>query len=320
LDQAVTNSINCAYAEGSLSARRSQTRKFLGFCSKYQLSPIPVTVQDLCHYAVYLSGMLQYSSLIAYIDGVRWLHIFMEYSEAPISHPKVKLVLRGLKRTLSQQTHQKLPFTPEMLLRIKSVLDLSIPLDKTLWAVILCGWYGFFRRSNLLPASRPKFDPRIHLRWVDFTMTDWGFLIAVRWFKTIQFRQRTLLIPFMGVPNHPLCPRSAVSNYFQSVPAPDSSPAFVVPDEQGHLKTLTYSSFSSHLNRVLSLAGYQTTLFATHSLRRGGATFAAGINCPSELIQLQGDWKSSAYLRYTARSLDQRLQLARAMAIGIANQ
>ena len=320
LDQAVKNTITQAYAEGTWAARRSQTRRYLEFCVKYQLWPLPVSTQDLCRYAVYLGGSLQYTSLISYMDGVQFLHTIMDYPAAPISHPKVKLVLRGLKRKLSQQTHQKLPLTPAMLLNVRRVLDLSLPTDQALWAALLCGWFAFFRRSNLVPPSAAKFDPTKHLTRGDFTFTSWGLIIAIRWSKTIQFRQRTLLIPMLRIPGHPLCPWVALKTYFNTIPTHDASPAFMTPDARGNLKTLTHSTLGSQLHRVLTLAGYQSSLYATHSLRRGGATFASGLqNVSSAQIQLQGDWQTAASMsRYTSSSLSQRMELARTMATAIA--
>ena len=50
--------------------------------------------------------------------------------------------------------------------------------------------------------------------------------------------------------------------------------------------------------------------FSGHSLRRGGATFAFQCGIPSELIKLQGDWRSDAYMLYLSLPLADRLVLS----------
>jgi hypothetical protein len=55
--------------------------------------------------------------------------------------------------------------------------------------------------------------------------------------------------------------------------------------------------FVSKLNQI-ALPGYITG----HSFRRGGASHAFNIGLPSEFIQAQGDWKSTAYLQYIVPS------------------
>ena len=48
------------------------------------------------------------------------------------------------------------------------------------------------------------------------------------------------------------------------------------------------------------LSGKDPARFGCHSLRRGGATFAADSGVPPYFIKLQGDWASDCYTRYIA--------------------
>ena len=54
--------------------------------------------------------------------------------------------------------------------------------------------------------------------------------------------------------------------------------------------------------------------FSPHSFRRGGATFAFDCHIPSEIIKLQGDWQSDAYLVYLELSQQQKQGACHAMA------
>ena len=147
----------------------------------------------------------------------------------------------------------------------------------------------------------------------DFHFTSWGLIVSVKWSKVIQFRERTLLIPLVSIPSHALCPVHALRDFFDTCPAPASSPAFVLPTATG-LRSISYSSFTKHLKDLLRLAGLNPDNYSGHSFRRGGATYASSLGIPHELIQLQGDWVSTAYLEYLARPLRQRLSLAQTVA------
>ena len=138
-----------------------------------------------------------------------------------------------------------------------------------------------------------------------------------KWSKVLQFRERTLLIPLVSIPSHALCPVQALREFFEMCPAPASSPAFVIPTAIG-LRSLSYSSFTKHLKDLLRLAGFSPNNYSGHSFRRGGATYASSLGISHELIQLQGDWASTAYLEYLARPLRQRYTLAEQVATQIA--
>lgn len=49
----------------------------------------------------------------------------------------------------------------------------------------------------------------------------------------------------------------------------------------------------------------------------GGASFAHAMGASLELIQAQGDWASMAVLVYLTRPIEQRVQVAELMAIGV---
>ncbi|CAH3155588.1 unnamed protein product, partial [Porites lobata] len=187
LDDAVALAISNAYASSTLATRKSQALKYLRFCRLLQTSPFPISVRNLCRYCVYLSRTLKYSSIANYLDGLRWLHVMFDYPPPPISHCRVQLTLRGLKRLLSA-----------------------------------------------------SFSPNKHLSRSDFYFTSWGLIVSVKWSKVNQFRERTLLIPLVSIPSHALCPVQALRKFFDTCPAPASSPAFVIPTAHG-LRSLSYN-------------------------------------------------------------------------------
>ena len=77
-----------------------------------------------------------------------------------------------------------------------------------------------------------------------------------------------------------------------------------------YLRAVLYPKFIQTLHLKLAAVGLQPELYSGHSFRRGGASFAFALHLPGELIQLQGDCSSDAYLRYLEKPLTQRLKVA----------
>ena len=77
---------------------------------------------------------------------------------------------------------------------------------------------------------------------------------------------------------------------------------------------MTYALYVQTLRQKLATLGINPSKFAAHSLRRGGATWAFTSGANSDLIKLQGDWKSHAYQRYLELPLSVRVQTGRCMA------
>ena len=76
-----------------------------------------------------------------------------------------------------------------------------------------------------------------------------------RWSKTIQFKQRRLLIPVVRLPpGHPLCPLQAYEHQLRCHPAPSSSPAFLKSFDCD-IKPITYDAPGTKLRCVLASAG-----------------------------------------------------------------
>ncbi|XP_078681567.1 uncharacterized protein LOC144916320 [Branchiostoma floridae x Branchiostoma belcheri] len=212
----------------------------------------------------------------------------------------------SLARHSTHTPQQKLPITPEILLSIRSLLDLRRPLHATLWAVFCIGFFTLLRKSNLVPPSRAAFSADKHLTRASLQLTPDGLIVRITWSKTRQFRQKVLQLPVAAIPGHPLCPRAAYLHMTHLLPASGDSPAFLVPGSDGSLVSLTHSTLVSHLKTLLQAAGFPSNKFSGHSFRRGGATFAWHCGADPQTIKLMGDWSSDAYEVYLDSSLEQR--------------
>ena len=180
------------------------------------------------------------------------MHLQFGYAnplEEPLFKHQKTLLIRGIKQIHGTPVSQKCPITPDVLYKIQTVLNLNLSLEATFWAACLVAFFSFFRKSNLLPPSVAAFDPHPHLRNCDVRLYPWGIILVVHWSKTIQYRNRTLLVPVPRIAHSSLCPWSAVTHAFKLAgvyqsPQNAVEPAFTFR-ESHDLKTLTYSIFNS---------------------------------------------------------------------------
>ena len=257
---------------------------------------MPCSSHNLLRYVVFLARTLAASSIACYLNVVRILHLQYGFPN-PLHDPLFKfqkeLLMRGVKRLHGNVVRQKLPITPDILHRLYGELDLTNSLDATFWAACVIAFFSFFRKSNLLIPSASSFDPQKHLRMCDIRVYNWGLLLLVRWSKTIQYRDRTLLVPVPRIEHSKLCPHKAIVYAFKLLGEHDSAklqdgPAFVYTSG-GQVKPLTYTIFTTKLKKLLERCGFNGSQYSGHSFRRGGATFALNCGVPGHYIKLQGD-------------------------------
>ena len=155
-----------AYADSTLSTRRSQWRVYLRFCSTYGLVPIPAQPQTIVIFLTHLSSSCKYCTIIDYLSAISVLRRHFGHSVTFQEVFTIKLVTRGLCCILSDAREQKLPITPDILRRICPLLSADV--DSGFWAAILIGFYTFFRKSNLVPKSAQDYDSSKNLSRSDF--------------------------------------------------------------------------------------------------------------------------------------------------------
>ena len=273
-----------AFAQSTAATYKSQFRVYLRFCPFFGYTPVPGRTIHILRYILFLARTLSTINIPNYLNVVRLLHLQFGYPnplEEPLFKHQKALLMRGIKRLNGDSVSQKLPITPEVLYKMQCHLNFASSFDATFWAACLVAFFTFSRKSNLLPTSTAAFNPQRHLRNCDVRLYQWGIILVVRWSKTIQYRNRTLLVPVPKVAHSSLCPWSAVIRAFKLAGVYQSTthafePAFTYR-EGSALKALTYSTFALH----------------------------CGV--PSDYIKLQGDWKSNAHERYVDHSLRYKL-------------
>ena len=310
LDKAVSLFRSRTFAESTTRTYRSQQLVYLQFCASLGIMPVPISQANLGRYIAFLASRLCFSSVRQYLNVVRLMHLEAGESNPLVNSWYLSSILKGLRRHKGDSTSQKLPITPDILLALLTILDFKKPFDLTFWAACLVGFFTFFRKSNLLIPAPDKFDPDKHLCTSDVIFQNTGAVLTVRWSKTIQFKQRVLLIPLPRIPGSPFCPSTAILLVLSRLPARTTPrPLFCFPLPLGP-QPMTHPCFVSHLRISLSKLGFNASQYSGHSFRRGGASFALQCGIPTEWIKLQGDWTSDAYQRYLSPAFPLRVKLA----------
>lgn len=300
-------------------AYQSQLSSYLKFCDEMGYKPVPIDKQHLLRYIAHISSRLSANSIPKYLNVVRVIHLECGFPN-PTSGWHLQTLIKGIQKDFGTKVNQKLPITPDILLRIRRLIDLEAPFWKCFWAACLVAFYGLLRKSNvflepLLPASSQK-----HLRRKDVRRSpDGSYFIRLQHTKTIQLQQRYLDLPLPLIPGHPLCPVSAILELFASVPVynPDQ-PVFVFATVAGP-KPLLYRCFLKELKSLLTRLGFPPNKYAGHSFRRGGASWAMEVGLPGEAIQLLGDWQSDVYRRYIDITFSSRVNYVKKLSKSLPN-
>jgi hypothetical protein len=169
---------------------------------------------------------------------------------------------------------------------------MHLPLHVAFWAAALTGWFGLLRKSNLVGSHAVSRDSvRV--------LTD-AVRVTARTSKTAQLgdRPHTVFLPRLrsgGDRARLLCPWTAMLAHLgRNKPA---TRLFCYRSAKG-LQPLSESLFSRMLRDCLVRAGLPAAGFASHSLRRGGATFANDRGVPLDDVMRLGGWSSDAVKRY----------------------
>ena len=296
----------CAYAKGTYANRRSQLRAYLLFTFHAGLTPFPVSADTLDLYITFLSRSVRsFQTVKNYVDGLRFYSELLGYSYEHLSSDfMVKLTLRGLKHVLSTRPKRKLPITVHILLSIHRTLDFRNIVHVVMWAAMLVCFFGFLRKSNLVPASAKQFDPTKHLTRQSLLWGHDEVILQLFWSKTDQFQSEIVQLPLPRIPDSPLCPVSALRHMIERVPAPSRAPLFVLPHHSS-MYTITHTSFVSYVRSFISTIGLDATQYSGHSFRRGMAQYASSLNGSFPALMIAGNWRSSSVYAY----LDNKLQV-----------
>jgi hypothetical protein len=285
-----------AFASTTKKTYRSQLKSYMTFCQSYGVIPVPASQDTLISYMAFLARTLSSNSIPGYMNIIRLLHLDAGIVNPLLENWELKMIYKGITRQIGCPPKQKSPITAAILVKLHRTIR-DTPIDLSFWCGCLIAYYGFLRKSSLLPQPGPLQKDKYIAR-VDVTeVTLESFLVTVKSSKTIQFGQRVHAIHYAACSDARLCPVRAFFAHLGKSPLPGHSPLFnfIVENRE---ERMTHSMFMGRLKLGLSQVGVDSSTISCHSFRRGGATlaFAAGLTALD--IKMRGDWASNAFENY----------------------
>lgn len=295
---------------------QSHLNAYLSFCNNFNFRSFPLDAIVVSRYVAYLAHVgRRFGTIQNHISSLKHFHQVYGFHLGWEQHYFFRFIIKGAKRYLGMQSNRKHAITPLMLHHMAFFFDLRIPLHAAMWALFLVAFFSFLRKSNLVVENTRSVPSLKVLRRSNLILNEHTAYLRILETKTIQFAQRSLNIPLLVIPSSMLCPVAALHNHLKLNQVPDSAPLFSVRSSGSEsFQAISYSQFSRFLAKSLQAIGANSSTFSPRSFRCGGATFAFDCGLPAELIKLQGDWRSDAYLVYLEMTDHQKRVAVTAMA------
>ena len=303
MDQLVQYYLKHSLAPSTLRSYGAAKKRYVQFCQRLNIVPIPATETTLCQYVACLANShLKHQTIKCYLSGVRHMQIIGGFGDPfEQSLPLLEYVLRGIKSDQAKRgttVRTQLPITPSILQRLRLVWERD-PGNSDhimLWAACCTCFFGFLRSGEIVVPSAEEYDPSAHLSYGDVTLDSRESpsvaQVNIKASKTDPFRKGVSI--YIGRTNNGLCPVAALAAYFASR---GSGPGPFFRFSNG--SPLTRESFVTKVRDALLVAGIENpSHYAGHSFRIGAATTAAATGVEDSIIKTLGRWESSAYLLY----------------------
>ena len=301
----MTQFLHVSLAPSTRQSYLSGQRRFIEFCVAHSLlhpsdCPFPVSESTLEMFVAHLASSVSYGTIKSYLCAVRSLQIDLGYGDPLVATPRLEHVLRGIRRALSLKSPirpPRLPVTQNLMLLIRTSLNLADFDHAMFWAAFCTAWFGFLHVSEF--TSPPSgFDPAVHLSLndvaVDCHLHPSAVFLTIKASKTDPFRKGVQL--YLPRTDRLLCPVSSLS-YFLHHRGNLPGPLFVFSDGTA----LSRRHVTDRLRSILAAAGVDGN-FSSHSFRIGAATSASAAGLSDSLIRTLGRWSSDAYLVYVRTS------------------
>ena len=289
-------------SQSTLKNREMQWGCYLRTCNEYGWLPMPCGVEQACLFVTHLSRTLQYTSILAYYQAVIFFHVCAWLTPVRLSDPVLKATMNGIKRLGPTASKGKDPIFPCHLKEISKAVDYTDIAEYLVFVAALLMFRSLLRVSHVIESAHT-------LLRSDLLFNETGCVILVRSSKTLQKGAENFCIPISKGRDKSICAARKLRSMVSVLPMKPSAPLFSAPG----VPVLTYSMFAKRFSSLLSKAGVKGN-FASHSLRRGGATFMSMQECDVVDIKDRGRWSSDCVFRYIKPPISHQAKVDRKVA------
>lgn len=268
LDREINNLVRDSYRPGTRRNIKTHLRSYYEFCDKLHLQYFPASTTQLTRFAVYLFSCknLVPETITNYISTIRTIHGLQELPIPDSSDIIITAALKGMKARLKRMPKQAQAIDPLTFKLLAPHVNYHQDLELVAWVACLMGFHLLLRASNIVSPSRNSFDPEQNLTRQDFRLHNEMLVAHIRWTKTLQYRERRLLIPVIPFVDDQISAVYWFRIMITCIPAPPTAPAFAVA-YKGKLYPLSYSQISRLIKRWAEAAQLDSSRLTVHCLR-----------------------------------------------------
>ena len=251
-------------SQATWRAFRSDWRQFEIWCSNVGLAALPADPDTVAMFvASQADDGKNPSTLSRRLAAIRLVHLGAGHT-SPHNALKVAEVMRGIRRDSATPTASKKPALDEDVKKMAGDIDVTTRKGHRDRALLLFGFAGAFRRSELVALDCRDLEER-----------DEGVLVHIRQSKTDQ-EAKGQSIAILRVSGSSYCPVAALDHWL-NVSGINSGAVFrrmFRGDTVGQTR-LSSQSISLVIKDLAYAAGLDPSAYAGHSLRSGFLTSAA---------------------------------------------
>ena len=284
-------------SENTINAYESDWDDFCDWCIYNKFSAFPATSETVVNYINDLADYAKSSTIKRRVSAISENYNAAIASGINLNNPCknwiIKEALIGLNRKKGTRQKGKTPLYWEDLKKIIVTMNLSCLTDIRDKAILLLGFMGAFRRSELTS-----------LELNDITFVPQGIIITVKESKTDQEKAgQTIGIPYLEDKN--MCAVSALKLWIKEANI-TKGPLFrrLLKNGKTSDNALSDKSINLIVKKYVNKIGLQKELYGAHSLRHGFATFAAMNGIEERIIMKQTRHHSVEMVRHYINEAD----------------
>ncbi len=253
-----------AAAEAESTRRNYATdwRAFVAWCAVHGVESLPADPEVVALYLTDYARAHKATTVVRRAIGIAKAHRRGGLL-SPTEHESVRLVLAGIRRSKGMAPEQKAPLLTDDILALVATCDPDSLAGARDRALLLVGFMGAFRRSELAGLDIDDIEDRPE-----------GLALTLRRSKVDQeARGRRKVLVYGSAPT--TCPVVALRAWLARSGITEG-PAFRPVDRHGRLGVtrLSGEAVAGVVKRAAGLAGLDPRFFAGHSLRAGHVTQA----------------------------------------------
>jgi site-specific recombinase XerD len=248
-------------APNTIRSYTGDWRHFTAWCDEHGLNPMPAAPQTVAAYVTSLAGVNAVATIHGRITSISVAHKSAGH-ESPTSTSLVRETMKGIRRTYGVVAAKKSPLRAREIRDLVATLALDSLIGQRDRAILVVGFAGAFRRSEL-----------VALDVADVVENGDGLLVTIRRSKTDQEAQgATIGLPYGSDPA--TCPVRTLRAWLDIASIEDGA-IFRRVDRWGNLgDRLTGRAAATVVQRTCERAGLDAARYGGHSLRAGLITSA----------------------------------------------